>query len=353
MNHGSLLYLAIQLPGGDLARRAAAQPGRLVEELGRASPGGPATLRNVVLSVVAILIVVVLRRLLLRFVDTRVEDVRTRYRWSKGSAYAAFSVAAIFILAVWLEGIGNLGTYLGLLSAGLAIALRDPLTDLAGWVFIMGRRPFDLGDRIQIGEHAGDVIDLRIFQFSLLEIGNWVAADQSTGRIIHVPNAKVFTEPLANYTAQFEYLWNETPIVVTFESDWRKAKRIIEEIAAAQSGVVAAEAERSMLRASRRVLIYYATLTPTVYTSVLDSGVCLTLRYLCRPRERRGTSQSIWEAVLDAFAAESDIDLAYPTQRLYLNPLEGKTGARVPLPEAWGQRRDAPGAAPPPGPAPS
>ena len=313
------------------------------------SPGGPDVLRNIVLSLFAVLVMVALRRLLLRFVDTRVEDVRARYRWSKSSAYGAFTIAAVFILAIWLEGIGKLGTYLGLLSAGLAIALKDPLTDLAGWVFIMGRRPFDLGDRIQIGDHAGDVIDIRVFQFSLLEIGNWVAADQSTGRIIHVPNALVFTSPLANYTAQFEYLWNETAVLVTFESDWRKAKRMLEDIGAAQAGDVTEEAERSMLRASRRVLIYYATLTPTVYTSVLDSGVCLTLRYLCRPRQRRGTSQSIWEAVLDAFAAESDIDLAYPTQRLYLNPLEGKTGARVPLPDAWGMRADSGASGPPPG----
>lgn len=67
------------------------------------------------------------------------------------------------------------------------------------WLFILWRRPFELGDRIQIGEDAGDVIDSRIFQFTILEIGNWVAADQSTGRLIHIPNQSVFTTPLANH----------------------------------------------------------------------------------------------------------------------------------------------------------
>ncbi len=342
---------------GDSARAngAAAQADRWFEVLGPLSIGGPGTVRNLVLSIVVVVAAVVLRRLLLRSVDQRVAEARARYRWSKTSSYVAFLIATIFILAIWFEGLGNIGTFLGLLSAGLAIALRDPVADLAAWVFIMTRRPFDLGDRVQIGDHAGDVIDIRIFQFSLLEIGNWVDADQSTGRIIHVPNAFVFSKSLANYTAQFEYIWNEIPILITFESNWRKAKQLVEGIAASQAGDVVEEAKRSMLRASRRVLIYYSTLTPAVYTSVQDSGVCLTLRHLCRPRQRRGSSQSIWEAVLDAFAAEQDIDLAYPTQRLYVNPLEGKPGARAPLPDEWDRRRPTepdgtgqPGTPPPP-----
>src|SRR5207244_2876538 len=81
-------------------------------------------------------------------------------------------------------------------------------------------------DRVQIGPHAGDVIDLGLFQFTLNEIGAWVQADQSSGRIIHVPNGKVFTDPVANYNKGFRYIWNEVPVVVTFESDWKKAKQI-------------------------------------------------------------------------------------------------------------------------------
>ena len=60
--------------------------------------------------------------------------------------------------------------------------------------------------------------------FSLMEIGNWVDAEQSTGRVIHVPNGKIFSEPLANYTDGFQYIWNEIPVLVTFESDWKKSQ---------------------------------------------------------------------------------------------------------------------------------
>ena len=68
---------------------------------------------------------------------------------------------------------------------------------------------------------------IRIFQFSLIEIGNWGDADQSTGRVIHIPNGIVFTQPQSNYTTGFQHIWHEIPVLVTFESDWKKAKKII------------------------------------------------------------------------------------------------------------------------------
>ena len=79
-------------------------------------------------------------------------------------------------------------------------------------------------------------------------------------------------------------------------------------------------------------MIFYSKLTPTVYTSVRDCGVLLTARFLCAPRQRRGTQQAIWEDILDEFAKCPDIDFAYPTQRFYNNVLEGKAEARASLP---------------------
>ena len=76
-------------------------------------------------------------------------------------------------------------------------------------------------------------------------------------------------------------------------------------------------------------MVFYTTLTPAVYTSVKDCGVMLTIRYLCKPRERRGSEQTIWEDILIRFAACDDIDFAYPTIRRYDNLQEGKPLARA------------------------
>ena len=270
---------------------------------------------NILLSVLAVVFIYGLRGILLRIVDRKVHDPRIIYQWSKSSSYVTLLLSILMVGTVWLEGLRSLGTFLGLLTAGVAIALKDVLASMAGWVFILWRRPFQLGDRIQIGTRAGDVVDIRLFQFTILEIGNWVDADQSTGRIIHVPNLLVFTDPIFNYTAQFEFIWNEVPVLLTFESDWRAAKEILQRILDDRVGERVKEAEKAMRTATKKFLIHFRKLTPKVYTSVSDSGVLLTLRFICQARERRGASEEVWEAILDAFLEAPNIDFAYPTQR--------------------------------------
>jgi small-conductance mechanosensitive channel len=286
----------------------------------------PETIQRLVATLATILIVVLIRALILRVVNQRVEDARALYRWRKTISYVAFGIALAVAMRVWFPGLKGVSTFLGLLSAGLAIALRDPIVNLAGWAFILWRKPFEVGDRIQIGEHAGDVIDLRIFQFTLMEIGNWVAADQSTGRVIHVPNGKVFTDTTANYTKGFQHIWNEIPVLITFESDWRKAKALLTEIANRCAESLSTTAQQRLRKAAQKYMIFYSKLTPVVYTSVMDCGVLLTIRYLTSPRHRRGSSEAIWEEILREFARCDDIDFAYPTQRFYQNPIEGKPG---------------------------
>ncbi|PYO99678.1 MAG: mechanosensitive ion channel protein MscS [Gemmatimonadetes bacterium] len=272
----------------------------------------------------------VLHKLILAVVYRRVRDPWSRYRWRKTLTYVFMAAGIVIVGRMWFAGIQALATFFGLLSAGLAIALKEPVSNLAGWAFIMWRRPFEVGDRVQIGSHAGDVIDLGVFQFTLNEIGAWVNADQSTGRIIHVPNGKVFTDPVANYNKGFRYIWNEVPVVVTFESDWRKAKQILGRIAVKHAEHLTAQAEQELLAASQQYLINYRKLTPIVYTSVVDFGVQLTIRYLIEPRKRRGTEHAIWEDILTEFAACQDIDLAYHTTRSFKYTEEGKPGLRAP-----------------------
>jgi small-conductance mechanosensitive channel len=267
------------------------------------------------------------RRIVLRAVFERVSDVKSRYQWRKNTTYVAWILVILLVGRILFEGFDSIATYLGLLSAGLAIALKDLVADLAGWIFLLWRRPFEVGDRIQVGEHTGDVIDIRIFQFTLMEVGNWVGADQSTGRVVHIPNWKVFSEAQANYSKGFSYIWDEIPVLVTFESDWRGAKTLLEDIVKRHAEHLTEEAAKQVREASSQFMIFYTTLTPKVYTSVEDSGVLLTLRYLCDPRKRRGTREAIWEDILDAFASREDVDFAYPTQRFYDNRAEGKPGA--------------------------
>jgi small-conductance mechanosensitive channel len=280
---------------------------------------------RVVLSLVAIIAIVLLRRGILKVIDLRLEDPKARYRWGKFSAYAASLVVLLIIGQIWVEGLRAVGTFLGLVAVGIAIGLRDLIADLAGWCFIIWRQTFKVGDRVQVGEDAGDVVDVGLLHFTLLEIGNWVDADQSTGRVIHVPNGAVLSKPVANYTSNFEYLWHEIPVRITLESDWRKAKEILEEIVRERMGRIGEEAANALEKLSRNHLISYKAVTPAVYTTVKEGAVSLSLRFLCPSRARRGTSQEIWEAILDRFSEEDTIQFAYPTRRIFARHTEGRT----------------------------
>lgn len=278
---------------------------------------------------IILLVLLAIRWILLRMLRGWQLEPSDQYRWRKAITYTTAILIILLGGRIWSSGMGQLGTFLGLVTAALAIALKEPVTNLAGWIFIVWRRPFKLGDRIQIGAHAGDVVDIRIFQFSIMEIGNWVKADGPTGRIIHVPNGRVFSDPQANYNSAFPFIWNELPVLVTFESNWQEAKRILSGIARTH-GTPGSEA--SDIQVSAQFAIAKLAADPSVITSVEDSGVLLTIRYLCRPLERRRTAEAIWESILTGFGARDDIDFAYPTTRFYANPTEGKPGARASLP---------------------
>lgn len=205
------------------------------------------------------------------------------------------------------------------MGAGLVIALQAPVMNVAGWIFIVIRKPFDVGDRIEINGVAGDVIDIRFFQFTINEIGNWVAADQSTGRIIHIPNGEIFKASQANYDQGFSHVWDEISLRVTFDSDWKKAKELCEKIVNEHAEELSFSAKRKLLEASKKFMIFYSNLTPFVYTSVEDYGIKLTMRYLTLPKKRRVAQHEIWEDILETFQKYPDIHYAYPSQRIYFD----------------------------------
>lgn len=279
-------------------------------------------------SLLLFLFIWIFRKIANKLIVDKLEDYKERYFWGKTLKTVTMVFAIIILSRIWFGVFESIGTFIGLLSAGLAIAFKDLLVNIGGWLFITIRKPFKIGDRVQMGEVTGDVIDIRLFQSSVIEVGNWVDADQSTGRIIHIPNGLVFTQWQANYTEGFEYIWDEIPVLLTFESDWKKAKEILTEVINSKTISLSNEAEKQIKDASKKFMIFYRTLTPIVYTTVKDSGVLLTMRYICGVKKRRGTEEIIWEAVLEEFAKHKNIDFAYPTTRYYNNKSEGKEAAK-------------------------
>ncbi len=262
---------------------------------------------TVLILVVAFLIVKIGHRISSRYF----EDPERIYRSTKSTRRLAMFLSVVSIVIVWSPGFGDLLTLLTVIGAGMAIALREVLLAIGGWARITLLTSFKEGDRIEINGLRGDVIDVRVMRTTMMEIGGWVDADQSTGRIVHFPNSWVFQHAVYNYTRSFKFIWNELSMTVTFRSDWRAARDIMMKYAEESAAIVEQQARSEIHQISREFLIHYSILTPFVYVRVLEDGVLLTLRYLCEARKRRGSEHALTVVILDDFRTHPEIELAH------------------------------------------
>jgi small-conductance mechanosensitive channel len=298
-----------------------------------------ALMQQVFLSLILLVGVGMLVRLGHRLVARYVEEPSRRYHASKMVSRIGGLVALVIVLIIWSPGERNVITLLTVIGAGLAIAMREALLSVVGWMSVILRNLYRQSDRIEVNGICGDVIDIRLFHTTLMEVGGWVDADQSTGRIVHVPNSWIYQHGVFNYTRGFSFIWNEIAITVTYRSDWRAAREIMLSLAQESAAVVEQQAAREIRQMAREYLVHYGILSPFVYVRVTGNGVRLTLRYLCEVRKRRGTEHAITLSLLDAFREHGGIEIAYATTSvaLYDSPQFG------PLPpgEGGGVQADA------------
>ncbi len=114
----------------------------------------------------------------------------------------------------------------GLVAAAFTLTMQDVAKNFAGGLSILFNRIYRVGDRIEIGSKKGDVIDIDIFYTTIMEINEWVSAEQPTGRLSIIPNSYVLTNITNNYTKDFDFLWDEISLPITYSSDWKPQKRL-------------------------------------------------------------------------------------------------------------------------------
>jgi len=263
-----------------------------------------------------------------------ITGIEARHKVRLTASWVGIGLFIIATAMIWATGIRDFGIFLGIIGAGVALSLQETLVCIAGWMVFIVRRPYDIGDRIEIDGRIGDVIGVSVFQTTMLEVGNWIKADQSTGRMLIIPNSMLIRHAVLNYVKGFPFIWDEISVVLTFESDWEEAEKLVLEKAEVEADKIESQIKRQIKRMQDRYAIHYEYLTPTIYTRIADSGVELTLRYLCPVRERRAMTHRLSRNILQAFIRHPSIDFAYPTTRIFRNTEEGKHGTGRPQQES-------------------
>jgi small-conductance mechanosensitive channel len=244
-----------------------------------------------------------------------VKEEKSAYYFRKLIGFVSWLVVLLMVIFNTAGGIGSISAVIGLAGAGLAIALQDPIVSLVGWFLIVGKYGISVGDRIEINSVKGDVVDVGMLRIAVMEVGNWLSGEQSTGRMVFFPNSFIFKGHFFNYSTANSFIWDEIHILVTYESQWKKACDIILKVSREVSRDVMERARESQEKLSRRFNVTLGNPESYAYVTIADSGVDLVLRYLSEIKQRRVMRDHICREILEAFEKEPGIHLAYPTQR--------------------------------------
>jgi small-conductance mechanosensitive channel len=243
-----------------------------------------------------------------RLLGRRSQEPYTRYYTRKGARYVVALLAVIALAVVWRAFAGRLGVVLGLAAAGVAFAMQEVIGAIAGWFNILSGRIFRVGDRIQMGGVRGDVIDITPLRTKIMEIGSanddgsWVRGRQYTGRIVAVSNKATFTEPAYNFSAVFDFVWEELTLPIPYDADWQRAEDILREEVRRTS--TAEGAHTSIEAMTRRYPIERADVEPNVYLRATDNWAELSARFVVPVRTARRAKDALTRRVLDRLYQE-------------------------------------------------
>jgi small-conductance mechanosensitive channel len=248
------------------------------------------------------------------------EDARERYRRRNFFTTIVVFAAVITVGVLWARTLRQTGTFLGLIGAGLAVALREPLLSLAGRMAVFSGHMYTAGDRIEIQKMIGDVIDIGFFYTRMLEIGSWISGDQYSGRVLLIPNSIIFGSPILNYTQYLSYIWDEVSLPITYKTNMDRSIKILSDVGADYTREFLKDAQRELEEMKHKFLVPKLEFEPTVYVKVTSNWVHLTMRYVVEAKRRRAASSYIYKEVFSRVQQAKDIQIASETMDLTVQP---------------------------------
>ena len=272
-----------------------------------------------------ILFIIFIIGLVRKTLKKRIEDISIRYKAQKGVEIIGYVLIIFLILmAFTVDSIKDYTIIIGLFTAGITFTLQELILSIAGSFYIFFVRVYKPGDRIEINNIRGDVIDIDSIYTTIMEMGEWVGSDNYSGRIVKISNAFVFKGAIKNYSMDFPFVWDELNVFITYGSDTEKAKTIMMNSA---TELLSDYIENSKTKWQEMVAHYYienATLEPTIAMNLTDNWIQLNLRYITDYKLRRNTKNTLFQHIEKAISkTDGQVNLASTTlQLLEIPPLD-------------------------------
>ena len=276
----------------------------------------PIDLGLAILTLLIFSMVFSVRKIVLGFVWRKHKKNPASRQWVRNSRYLGLGVSLLLTIPLWFDTLENIGVFVGLLTAALAVSLSSPLQSIAGWMHLIVHQPYRVGDRVQIGNQSGIVQDIALFSTTLLETEEAPGSAQPTGRTLCLQNKCVFDKIIMTSAREHDFMWHETSMTFTYESDWRGANRSMHLMMSELLQQHHAE-QRPRLEASWQVIEQNPS-SPLLneYVSAEDHGIQITLRFLCGIESAREIKHCFTTKMLHVVRVNNSLNLAYPTRRM-------------------------------------
>ena len=212
--------------------------------------------------------------------------------------FTIVNIVVIFIL--WDSYLDNIITIISFISAALTLALREVIFNFFVGIYIKVKKPFNIDDRIEFRDLKGDVIALNSLDFEVLEIADYINGEQSTGKVINVPNSTALVYPIKNYGKNFKYIWKEITVKTPLDVDSDEVKKLLYEVISNNEVVkrIPSKMRKNMEDIDIDTRIYFNKLEPIIYLRVVDSHIEFYIRYLVHPKKNRFVEDDIWSKIL-------------------------------------------------------
>lgn len=126
-----------------------------------------------------------------RAVFRYIQDTRRRSRFLLLRKIVLWALVVAIAAATFATELGSLATFAGLITAGLAVAMQSVLVSVVGYFFLIGKYGIRVGDRVQVGNVTGEVIDLGLVRLHLMELSG-EGSMSPTGRVVAFANSIIF-----------------------------------------------------------------------------------------------------------------------------------------------------------------
>jgi small-conductance mechanosensitive channel len=279
-----------------------------------------------------ILVVFLIFFLLKLVVKKYITDNERFYMANKIITFTNFIFIILIIFFNYIENVSYLVTILGFASAGIAIAMKDWFMSILGWLVIVFGGSIHVGDRIRVDmdgmQYVGDVMDISLIRITLFEDITLTSIEHNrrAGRIIFIPNNYVFTRMISNYTHNsLKTVWDGVKITITFDSNHKKAMQIAKRVSRKFSKGYTDITRKQLNKLREHYSLKNTNVEPRIFSFINSNGMDIEAWYLTNAYATLTLRSVISTEIVDAYNAEDDITIAYPTQQLYVQTQEKRT----------------------------